>query len=85
MHWCVELFCFSHVRHGLWSAWDRFRVAREEVRLSRAFGSGTVRKGKCRRERGVEVAVREQQGRRMKCAGGLGSKFLFGACKAILE
>ena len=51
---------------------DKLRVAREEVRLIRAFGSGTVRKGKCRRERGDEVAVRERQGRRMRCAGAEG-------------
>ena len=42
-----------------------FPAARAEVRLTRAFGSGTVRQGRCRRERGVEVTVREQQGRWM--------------------
>ena len=34
--------------------------ARAEVRLIRAFGSGTVRQRRCRRERGVEVIVRKQ-------------------------
>ena len=47
-------------------------AARAEVRLTRALGSGTVRQGKCRRERGVEVTVREQQGRRMKHENGEG-------------
>ena len=46
--------------------------ARAEVRLTRAFGSGTVRQGRCRRERGVEVTVREQQGWRMKHENGEG-------------
>ena len=47
-------------------------AARAEVRLTRAFGLGTVRQGRCRRERGVEVTVREQQGRRMKHDNGEG-------------
>ena len=47
-------------------------VTRAEVRLTRAFGSGTVRQGRCRRKRGVEVTVREQQGRRMKHENGEG-------------
>ena len=43
---------------------------RAEVCLTRAFGSGTVRRRRCRQERGVEVTVREQQGRRMKHENG---------------
>ena len=41
-------------------------AARAEVRLTCAFRSGTVRRRRCRRECGLEVTVREQQGRRMK-------------------
>ena len=44
----------------------RLSAARAEVRLTRAFGSGTVRQGRCRRqswEGGLEVIVREQQGK----------------------
>ena len=41
-------------------------ATRAEVRLTRAFGSGTVRQGRCRREGGLEVAVREQRRRRME-------------------
>ena len=40
-------------------------AARAEVRLTRAFGSGTVWQGRSRRERGVEVTAREQEGWRM--------------------
>ena len=40
--------------------------ARSEVRLTRAFGLGTVRRRWCKRECGLEVAVREQQGWRIK-------------------
>ena len=47
-------------------------AARAEVRLTRACESGTVRQGRCRRERGVEVTVREQQRRRMKHENGEG-------------
>ena len=47
-------------------------AARAEVRLTRAFGSGTVRQGSSRQERSVEVTVREQQGRRMKHENGEG-------------
>ena len=50
-------------------------AARAEVRLTRTFGSGTVRQGRCRRqgrEGGLEVTVREQQGRRMKHENGEG-------------
>ena len=50
----------------------KFLAARAEVRLTRAFGSGTVRQGRCRRERGVEVTVREQQRRRTKHENGEG-------------
>ena len=46
-------------------------AARAEVRWTRAFGSGTVRQGRCRQERGVEVTVREQQRRRMKHDNGM--------------
>ena len=49
-------------------------ATRAEVRLTRAFGAGTVRQGRCRRERGVEVTVRVQQGRRMKHEKGQGSE-----------
>ena len=44
-------------------------AARAEVRLTRAFGSGRARqgsRGRHSREVGLEVTVREQQGRRMK-------------------
>ena len=44
-------------------------AARAGVRLTGAFSSGTVRQGRCRRqgrEGGLEVTVREQQGRRME-------------------
>ena len=44
----------------------RLLDAHAEVRLTRAFGSGTVRQGRCRQERSVEVTVREQQRRWMK-------------------
>ena len=50
-------------------------AARAEVHLIRAFGSGTVRQGRCRRqgrEGGLEVTVRKQQGRRMKHENGEG-------------
>ena len=50
-------------------------AARAEVRLTCAFGSGRVRQGRCRRqsrEGGLEVTVREQQGRRMKHENGEG-------------
>ena len=47
-------------------------AARAEVHWTRAFGSGTVRQGRCRRERGVKVTVREQQRRRMKHENGEG-------------
>ena len=47
-------------------------AARAELRLVRAFGSGTVRQGRCRRERGVEVTVREQQGWWVKHEKGVG-------------
>ena len=53
----------------------KLTAARAEVRLTRAFGSGTVGQGRCRRqgrESGLEVAVREQQGRRMKHENGEG-------------
>ena len=43
--------------------------------LTRAFGSGTVRQGRCRRqgrEGGLEVTVREQQGPRMTHENGEG-------------
>ena len=46
--------------------------ARAEVRLTRAFGSGTVRRRRCRREGGLEMTVREQQGRRMTHENGKG-------------
>ena len=46
-------------------------AARAEVRFTRAFGSGTVRQGRCRQERGVEVTVREQHGRLMKHENGM--------------
>ena len=46
--------------------------ARAEMRLTRAFGPGTVRQEMCRRERGVEVTVRENQKRRMKHEKGEG-------------
>ena len=46
--------------------------ARADVRLTRAFGSGRARRGRCGRERGVEVTVREQQRRRMKHENGEG-------------
>ena len=46
--------------------------ARAEVRFTHAFGSGTGRRGRCRRECGLEVTVREQQGRRMKYENGEG-------------
>ena len=49
--------------------------AAAEVRLTRAFGSGTVGQGRGRRqgrESGLELAVREQQGRRMKHENGEG-------------
>ena len=48
-------------------------AARAEVRLTRAFESGTVGQGRCRRqgrESVLEVAVREQQGRRMEHENG---------------
>ena len=38
-------------------------AARAEVRLTRTFGSGTVRQRLCRQECGLEVTVREQQRR----------------------
>ena len=44
----------------------KLRDARAEMRLTRALGSGKARRRQCGRERGVEVTVREQQGRRMK-------------------
>ena len=50
----------------------KLRGARAEVRLTRAFGSGQARRRRCGRERGVEVTVREQQGRRMKQDSGKG-------------
>ena len=46
--------------------------ARAEVRLTCAFGSGKARRRRCRQERGVEVTVRERQGRRMKHENGEG-------------
>ena len=52
---------------------SKMPAARAEVRLTRAFGSGTGGQGRCRRqgrESGLEVAVREQQGRRMKHENG---------------
>ena len=50
----------------------KLSAGRAEVRLTRAFGSGTVRQGRCRKERGVEMTVREQQRRRMKHENGEG-------------
>ena len=50
-------------------------AARAEVRLTRAFGSGEVRqgnRGRQSREGGLEVTVKEQQGRRMKHEKGEG-------------
>ena len=44
-------------------------AARAEVRLTRVFGSGTIRQ-KCRQERNVGVTVRRKQGRRMKRENG---------------
>ena len=46
--------------------------ARAEVRLTRAFGSGTVRRRRCRREGGLEMTVRDKQGRRMTHENGEG-------------
>ena len=46
--------------------------AHAEVRMTRAFGSGEVRRRLCRRERGLEVTVRKQKGRRMKHENGEG-------------
>ena len=47
-------------------------AARAEVRQTRAFRSRTVRRRPCRRECGLEVTVRAQQGRRMKHEHGEG-------------
>ena len=49
--------------------------ARAEVRLTRAFGSGKARqgsRGRQSRESGLEVTVREQQGRRVTHENGEG-------------
>ena len=46
--------------------------ARAEVRLTGAFGSGKARQRLCGRECGVEMTVREQQGRRVKHENGEG-------------
>ena len=50
----------------------RLPGARAEVRLTRALWSGKPRRRWCRRERGVEETVREQQRRRMKHENGKG-------------
>ena len=47
-------------------------AARAEVRLTRAFGSGTVRQGRGIQVRSVEETVREHQRRRMKHENGEG-------------
>ena len=47
-------------------------ATRAEVRLTRAFGSGEVRRRLYRQECGLEVTVREQQRRRMKHENGEG-------------
>ena len=51
----------------------KFLATRAEVRLTRAFGFGTVRQIRCRREGregGLEVTVRKQQERRMRHENG---------------
>ena len=50
----------------------RLLGARAEVPLTRAFESTTVRRRRCRREGGLEMTVREQQGRWMKNENGEG-------------
>ena len=63
---CVCLF--AQRQSGAWNRPGN-HGASAEVRLTRAFGSGKVRRRRCGRERGVEVTVWEQQGRRMKHEG----------------
>ena len=57
----VELFGFVTCGVRGIGQGAKLLAPRAEVRLTRAFGSGTVRQARCRRKRGVEVTVREQQ------------------------
>ena len=72
MRMCNRPRCSTETRCGVRGIGQvaKLLAARAEVRLTRAFGSGTVRQGRCRRERGVEVTVREQQGWRMEHENG---------------
>ena len=70
---CIHDVCLGKCVECVGSAKvARLLGAHAEVRLTRAFGSGTVRQGRCRQERSVEVTVREQQRRWTKHGKGDG-------------
>ena len=69
----VELFGLIHnlCEDRTWPG-SQIPGARAELRLTRALGSGKARQGRQSREGGLQVTVREQQGRRVKHESGEG-------------